>query len=97
MKKMLLAVAAAAVLCGAPFASQAADQDMAKITCKDFLADQANMPLMIMWIDGYMSAQSENTVLSEEWIQKLGMHLGMFCGKNPDKTIMQAMEAMPAE
>ncbi len=97
MKKMLLTIAAAAMICGAPFAAQAEDQDIAKISCKEFLADQANMPLMIMWIDGYMSAQSENTVLSESWIQKLGTHMGMFCSKNPDKSIMQAIEAMPAE
>ncbi len=97
MKKILLSAVAAAVLCAAPFAAKAVDQDMAKITCKDFLADKANMPMMIMWIDGYMSAKSDNTLMNDEWIEKLGMHLGMFCGKNPGKTIMEAIEAMPAE
>ena len=97
MKKLFFAAAAAAMLCGAPLASQAADQDVAKVSCKEFLDSKENMPMMIMWIDGYMSAQSDNTVLSEEWIQKLGTHLGSFCAQNPSKTIMDAIEAMPAE
>ena len=78
-------------------AQAANEQDMAKITCKEFLADQANMPMMIMWMDGYMSGKSDNTVVSDEWIGKFGMHLGKYCGTNPGNTIMQAMEAMPAE
>ena len=53
--------------------------------------------MMLMWIDGYMSGKSDNTVISDEWMEKLGMHLGTYCGKNPGKTIMDAMEAMPAE
>lgn len=96
MKKLLLTTFAVALLCAAPFAAKAEDQDMAKITCKEFLADKENMPIMIMWIDGYMSGKSDNTVLGQAWIEKLGMHLGMFCGKNPSKTIMEAIESMPA-
>lgn len=76
-------------------AHAADEQDMAKITCKEFLDDKQNMPLMIMWIDGYMSGKSDNTTMSGEWVEKLGKHLGEFCGKNPGKTIMSAMEAMP--
>ena len=75
--------------------SHAEEQDMAKITCKEFLEDKKNMPMMIMWIDGYMSGKSDNTTMSDEWVEKLGKHLGEFCGKNPGKTIMEAMEAMP--
>ena len=76
-------------------AHAAGEQDMAKISCKDFLSDTQNMPMMIMWMDGYMSGKSDNTTMSNEWIEKFGKHLGEFCGKNPGKTIMQAMEAMP--
>lgn len=50
-----------------------------------------------MWIDGYMSGKSDNTTISDAWIEKLGLHLGKFCGMNPNKTIMQAIEAMPEE
>ena len=34
MKKILLTAVVVAMLCAAPFASHAADQDVAKITCK---------------------------------------------------------------
>ena len=95
MKKYLLAALTVVMLGAAPFAAQAAEQDVAKITCKDFLADKQNISMMVMWIDGYMSGKSDNTTMSNEWIEKFGKHLGEFCGKNPGKTIMQAMEAMP--
>lgn len=97
MKKFLLTAVAAAMLCTAPFVSYAAEQDVAKITCKDFLGAKDNIPMMLMWIDGYMSGKSDNTVISDEWMEKLSTHLGTYCGKNSDKTIMDAMEAMPAE
>ena len=90
-----LFMAGALLLSSFSGSAHAEEQDMAKIPCKEFLADQKNMPLMIMWIDGYMSGKSDNTTISDEWIEKLGKHLGEFCGKNPGKTIMQAMEAMP--
>ncbi|MBO4368581.1 MAG: hypothetical protein J5803_00555 [Desulfovibrio sp.] len=44
-----------------------------------------------------MSDKSDNTILSDAWVEKLGKHMEAFCQKNPSKTIMQAMEAMPAE
>ena len=97
MKKLVLTAMAAAMLCAPIAANAGSEQDLAKITCKEFLADKANMPMMIMWIDGYMSAKSDNTVLSDEWIQKLGTHLGTYCSANPAKTIMNAMDEMPAE
>lgn len=73
------------------------EQDMAQLTCKDFLADKEGIAAMLMWIDGYLSGKSDDTVISSQWIEKLGMHLGTFCGANPNKTLMQAIEAMPVE
>ena len=97
MKKVLLTAVAVSMLFAAPFTSYATEQDVAKITCKEFLGDKDNKPMMHMWIDGYMSGKSDNTVISDAWMEKLGMQLGTYCGKNPGKTIMDAMEAMPAE
>lgn len=94
MKKYLVAVFAAALLSVASLPALAADQDVAKITCKEFLAEKEHLPLMIMWIDGYMSAKSDNTVINDQWIEKLGAHMGSFCSQNPTKTIMQGVEAM---
>lgn len=98
MKKMLLTAFAVAVLCATPMLAKAANEtDIAKISCKDLLSDKQNLPMMLMWIDGYMSGKSDNTVISNEWMEKLGTHLGKFCGANPAKTVLDAIEAMPAE
>ena len=96
MKKLLLAFALCALL-GAPQMSVAADDtDMGKITCKEFLGGgEQGISTMLVWIDGYMSAKSDNTVMSKAWMEKLGGHMGSYCAKNPSNTVMQAIEAMP--
>ena len=96
MKKFLFA-SLLAVFLALPAAVQAADEyDVAKISCKEFLASGDEMGMLLVWIDGYMSAKSDNTVMSSEWMEKLGSHLGSYCKKNSSHTIMQAIEAMPA-
>ncbi len=94
-----MAALVAAVLCLPAMASAEDDvQDMSKITCKELLdADQNGKAMMLSWIDGYMSAKSNNTLISNAWMEKLGEHLGSYCAAHPNKTIMDAMEAVPAE
>lgn len=99
MKKFLMAALIGAALC-MPAAASADDdtQDVSKITCKEFLAsDESDISFMLAWIDGYMSAKSNNTKISSAWMEKLGEHMGSYCSANPGKTIMDAMEAVPAE
>ncbi len=52
------------------------------------------MPLIIMWIDGYLSAASDNTVMDDNYTKELGVHLGTYCKQNPDATIMDAMDSI---
>lgn len=96
MKKRIAAVVLAA-LCAVPFPVRAAEIDMAGIRCKDLLANEEQFPLVLMWIDGYMSAASDNTVVSEEWMARLAEYLGMYCATHPGRTVMDVMEAMAAE
>ena len=96
MQKPLVLMAAAALFC-APLAAMAKDYDLAKMTGADFLDDKDTITMMIFWIDGYMSAESKNTKISDAWMEKLGTHMGEYCGSHPKKTIMDAMEAMPEE
>jgi acid stress chaperone HdeB len=70
-------------------------QDMLKTTCKNFLADEQGIGAMLMWIDGYLSAKSENTVLNEEWMKKLGLHMGTYCAQNNAKTVGDALDNLP--
>ena len=70
--------------------------DMSKLSCKEFLsADQSKIGMMLMWIDGYMSGKSDNTMMDNAWMEKLGTHMGKYCASNPQKTIMDAIENMP--
>ena len=97
MKKSLLAALVAATLCIPAVASADDETDMAKITCKEFLsAGESEMGLMLTWIDGYMSARSDNTMVSKAWMEKLGAQMASFCSSNPGKTIMDAMNAVPS-
>lgn len=96
MKRRIAAVVLA-VLCAAPFTARAAEIDMARLRCKNVLANEEQLPLILMWVDGYMSAATDNTVFSEEWMARLATHMGVYCSTHPRDTVMEAMEAMPAE
>ena len=78
MKKVLLTAVAVSMLFAAPFTSYATEQDVAKITCKEFLGDKDNMPMMLMWIDGYMSGKtrhaSGNILRQESWQNYYGRY-----------------------
>ncbi len=93
MKKFFaLAVVALAVSVVANVAS-AEEQDISKIKCSEFVQSGDNMPLLMMWIDGYLSAASGNTVMDDAYIEDLGVKLGEFCGKNPNATLFEAIDA----
>lgn len=95
MKKYMLAALTVFMLGTAPFAAHAAEQDVAKITCKDFLADKQNISMMVMWIDGYMSGKSGNTSISDQWMEKLGTHLGTYCAKTLPKPLWTPSKPYP--
>ena len=69
---------AAAMLFTAPTMASAEEPvDMSKLSCKEFLsADQSKIGMMLMWIDGYMSGKSDNTMMDNAWMEKLGTHMG---------------------
>lgn len=72
----------------------ASDVDMTQYSCKELIDSKNDIPFIMFWIDGYMSALSENAVMSSEWMQELTEHYMSYCKKNPKHTIMDAMEAM---
>ncbi len=96
MKKLTVMLAMCCLL-SLPSVGMAEDIDMAKVTCKEFTSsDKDGMSMMLTWIDGYMSAKSDNTVMSDEWMEKLATHMGSYCVKHQNKTIMDAMDSMPS-
>ena len=94
MKKFLVAVATASALLISSGATFAEDQDIAELKCSEFLQSGQTMPLLLMWIDGYISAATDNTVMDDAYIEELGTKQGSFCKTNPDATIMDAMQSL---
>lgn len=74
----------------------AKDQDMGKFTCKELLASKDDIPFIMFWVDGYMSSQSENLLLSAEWMQTLTEHYISHCKAYPNDTILDTMRALPS-
>ncbi len=97
MKKFLLIALASAFFMTGTLSAQAADFDMAKMSCKDFTANPNDMQYTMFWLDGYASACSEDTVTSQEWMEEFTKYMVEFCQGNPDKTIMNALEALGEE
>lgn len=94
MKRALVMMGLAATLCGTSLAVQADEVDVAQIKCSEFLQEKDSIGMFLMWLDGYASQKSNNTVLSDEWIEKLGKHMATFCSQNPDTPILEAAAAM---
>ena len=94
MKRALMIIGLAVAMTGGSFAVQAEETDVAKVKCSEFIQDKESMGMLLMWLDGYASQKSDNTVLSDEWIEKLGAHMGKYCSENPDPTILDAAQAM---
>lgn len=97
MKKLLTATVAALTLSLTANAALAEEQDVAKIKCSEFVQSGDNMPLLIMWIDGYLSAASGNTTMDDAYIDELGTKLGEFCGKNANATLWDAISSLSDE
>ncbi|MGN0894079.1 MAG: HdeA/HdeB family chaperone [Succinivibrio sp.] len=94
MKRALMIIGLAVAMTGGSFAVNAAETDVAQVKCSEFIQDQEGMGMILMWLDGYASQKSGNTVLSNEWIEKLGAHMGKYCSENPNASILEAAQAM---
>lgn len=94
MKKIFAIIAF--VLCIAITSSAYAKEDIDINTypCKQFMASAEEMPLVIFWIDGYLSAISDQAVLNQEWMQSLTKQITAFCTANPNKSLMEAIESV---
>lgn len=65
MKRALMIIGLAVAMTGGSFAVQAEETDVAKVKCSEFIQDKESMGMLLMWLDGYASQKSDNTVLSD--------------------------------
>ncbi len=80
--------AALSLLTAGPLSSaQAEDWDMAKVTCEDITSEEDAI-FMVFWLDGYLSAESGDTSMSEAWIEQLVNELDTKCEQYPSARLL---------
>ena len=65
-----------------------------RVEAIEFIQDKSHMDMVLMWLNGNASQKSDNTVISDEWMEKLGTHMAKYCSENTDTAILDAMSAM---
>jgi hypothetical protein len=68
--------------------------DMAKATCNDALEEKDRQALkaVLIWIDGYLSAKTGDTVVDAYQLQRLAERLESSCRANPSMLLMDAVK-----
>ena len=86
-----LLVAAALVVASTPSAESL---DMAKVTCRAFLASgHDNVAAMIMWLRGYHCGRTGVIAASDiAEMRVYGGRLGRYCKEHPDASVIDASE-----
>lgn len=93
---------AASLLVSGPVAAKKAqiqNIDFGSITCGAFLkelstgnADDAGV--VLMWIDGYLSGVSGDTLLNWKDLERFSSKLATYCGERPTARVLDAAEAV---
>jgi acid stress chaperone HdeB len=87
------AVALAAVMLAAAPAMAENNLDLAKVTCKDFIAaGKDNISIILTWLDAYYLGKDDPPVIDFDRMAKSGKALGEYCGANGDATVSKAAE-----
>jgi acid stress chaperone HdeB len=103
MKHLLITAAvclSASLLVSAPSLakkSQMQNIDFGAITCGEFMKEIStssaeDVGVFLMWIDGYLSGVSGDTVLNWENLEEFSAELVAYCGKKPDLKVLDAAE-----
>lgn len=89
MKSVFVAAGIGALFAILPTLAAASEKvDMAELTCKQFLADEEGILPTVVWIDGYLSHQSGNTVIDMDQLVENVKQIAGDCANEPDKKIM---------
>jgi hypothetical protein len=67
--------------------------EMAKVTCEDALQEKDKQVLqaVLIWIDGYLSAKSGNTMVDTVQLQTMAERLERSCRANPSMLLLDAV------
>jgi acid stress chaperone HdeB len=85
--------AVAALMLAAVPAMAENNLDLAKVTCKDFLAaGKDNISIILTWLDAYYLGKDDPPVIDFDRMAKSGQALGKYCGENGDATLAKAAD-----
>lgn len=94
MNKFIVAAGFAAALAATASAKQI---DMVTVTCAELAAyDQTSLFNHLLWVDGYMSAKSGQTVLDTDAIQAIAVKIVPYCQANAEALVIEAIPAAMA-
>ena len=91
MKKLLLALFLSAALITPLGASAYAEKiDFGKMTCGTLMElDEETVAMFYFWLDGYLSAKTNNTVLDTDTVEADLTALAEVCSANPNKIVLE--------
>jgi len=93
--KIRIAAFAAAALIVYSLPAAAEDIDMAKITCKDFLASSdADIGTILVWLEGYYTKENDPPILHVDKMTKDGKAMGGYCATHGEDGIIKAADTV---
>lgn len=94
--KWIVAAAAMAALVSPALAAKI---DFGAATCADTKTwDQATAVTYLVWLDGYMSGKTDNTVMDTDETSRFAKELDEYCAADPSKKLLDITnEALQAE
>ncbi len=87
------------LLCStASFAADAEDIEFSTLNCQQFVTalgqmDEESAGYVLMWIDGYLSGVTGDTLLHWDGLETFGVDLVDFCQRNPHSGLLDAAKA----
>ncbi|WP_449246499.1 HdeA family protein [Desulfarculus baarsii] len=70
------------------------DVDFGALTCQDFImglakSDEETAGLVLLWLDGYLSGVSGDTVIRWQTIDDFSNNIVDACGNQPDRNLLE--------
>ncbi|MGX9728005.1 MAG: HdeA/HdeB family chaperone [Candidatus Electronema sp. VV] len=87
----------------AAFTAQAAEKavkkddkvDMSTYTCADLLAeDEDEVGMILLWVDGYLSGKTGDTVINTKFIGELAESVGTKCAESESAKLLDVVKAL---
>ena len=85
--------AAALMLSSVP--AHAAVIDLSTMSCKQFVeSGDDTIKMVLTWMDGWYKGDSDEAIIDTEVFVENAKKFGVYCGKNPTVSIVNAAEAV---